>query len=156
MLLTVLKRWPWCCSYSVWLCGLYYVALHVLMSPCAVCPRVSSFRLALWSSRLGKRELVYVALVYLFVLYVLVFYPFFFSFSWCRLRFVIVALPWVGFVADFGSIYAPCKLAGYQLREQDSSPTRQFKDTERVVKTKTPHMNESGVSHLVYIFPLHN
>ena len=40
-------RWTRCCSYSVWLCGLYYRALHVLKFSCALCPRVSSFLLAL-------------------------------------------------------------------------------------------------------------
>ena len=66
------------CSYSVWLCGLYYGALHVLKSSRALRPRVSSFLLALWSSRLGRRELVCVLLVHLFVLYVLVFVIFLF------------------------------------------------------------------------------
>ena len=32
MLLTVLRRRSQCCSYSVWLCGLYYGMLHVLKS----------------------------------------------------------------------------------------------------------------------------
>ena len=38
MLMTVLRRWSRCCSYSVWLCGLYYGALHVLQSvlPCSL------------------------------------------------------------------------------------------------------------------------
>ena len=67
MLLTVLWRWSRCCSYSVWLCGLYYGVFHVLKSSRALCPRVSSFLLALWLPRLGKRELVYVLLVYLLV-----------------------------------------------------------------------------------------
>ena len=26
---TVLKRWSWCCSYIVWLCGFYYGGIHV-------------------------------------------------------------------------------------------------------------------------------
>ena len=34
-------------SYSVWLCGLFYGALHVLKSFRALCPRVSSLLLAL-------------------------------------------------------------------------------------------------------------
>ena len=29
IILTVLRRWSRCCSYYVWLCGLYYGALHV-------------------------------------------------------------------------------------------------------------------------------
>ena len=72
-------------------------------SSCALCPRVSSFLLAVWSPHLGKRELVCVLLVIcLFVMYLLVvfflFFLFFFHFSlplavvgW--LRFVIVSLP---------------------------------------------------------------
>ena len=48
-------------------------ALHVLKPFRALCLRVSSFFLALWSPRLGKRELVCMLLVQLFVLYVLVF-----------------------------------------------------------------------------------
>ena len=36
----------------------------------ALCPRVSSFLLALWSPRLGKRELVCVLIVHLFVCFV--------------------------------------------------------------------------------------
>ena len=55
MLLTVLRRWSRCCSYSVWLCGLYYRPLHVLKSSRALRPRVSSFLLASSSPRLGKR-----------------------------------------------------------------------------------------------------
>ena len=47
MLLTSLMRWSRCCSYFVWLCGLYYGALHVLKSCYALCPRVSSFLLEL-------------------------------------------------------------------------------------------------------------
>ena len=73
MLLAVLRRWSWSCSYSVWLCGLYYEALHVLKHCFALFPRVSSYLLALGSPRLGKRELVCVLLVHLFVLRVLVF-----------------------------------------------------------------------------------
>ena len=59
--------WSRCCSYSVWLCGLYYETLHVLTSSRAIFPRISSFLLALLSACLGKRELVYVLLVRLFV-----------------------------------------------------------------------------------------
>ena len=76
--LTVLRRWSRCCSYSVWLCGLYYWTLRVLKSSRALCPHASSFLLAFWSPRLGKRELVCVLLVHLFVLYVLVFVIFLF------------------------------------------------------------------------------
>ena len=82
--LTVLRRWSRCCFYSVWFCGLYYGALHVLKSSRALCPRVSSFLLALWSPCLGKRELVYVLLVHLFVCFVRVCFCLFFSSSWCR------------------------------------------------------------------------
>ena len=32
MLLTVLRRWSRCFSYSLWVCGLYYGVLHVLKS----------------------------------------------------------------------------------------------------------------------------
>ena len=70
MLMTVL-RWRFrCCSYSVWLCGLYYEALHVLKSSRTLCPRVSSFLLALCSPRLEERELDCVLLVHLFVCFV--------------------------------------------------------------------------------------
>ena len=68
-------------------------ALHVLKSSHALCPPVSSFFLALWSPRLGKRELVCEILVHLFVLYLLGL-SFFSSLGvegW--LRFVGVALP---------------------------------------------------------------
>ena len=85
-----------CCSYSVLLCGLYYGALHVLKSSRAPCPHVSSFLTALWTPRLGKRELVCVFLVHLFVCFVRVSFIFHFSLplgvgGW--LLFVIVALP---------------------------------------------------------------
>ena len=70
-------------------------AVHVLKSSRALCPRVSSFFLALRSPRLRKRELVCVLLMHLFVYFVRV--------SFCHfslplgvggwLRFVIVALP---------------------------------------------------------------
>ena len=70
-------------------------ALHILKSSRALCPRVSSFILALRSPRLGKRELVCVLLVQLFVCFVRV------SFGHVSLplgvgdwlRFMIVALP---------------------------------------------------------------
>ena len=68
---------------------------HVLKSSRALCPRVSSFLLALRSPRLGKRGMVNVLLVRLFCLFVRVCFCHF-SFplgvgGW--LRFVIVALP---------------------------------------------------------------
>ena len=53
-------------------------ALYVLKSSRTLCPCVLSFLLALWSPRLGKRELVCVLLVHLFVLYVLVWVIFLF------------------------------------------------------------------------------
>ena len=75
--------------------GLYYGALHVLKSSCALCLRVFSFILALWSLRSGKRELVCVLLVHLFVCFIRVsFCPF--SLPLCVggwLWFVIGALP---------------------------------------------------------------
>ena len=70
MLLTVLRRRSWYCSNSVWLCGLYYGALHVLKSSRALCPRVLSFLLAWWSARLRKKKLICVLLVHLFVYFV--------------------------------------------------------------------------------------
>ena len=94
MLLTVLRRWSRCCSCSVWLCGLYYGALYVLVFPCSLSSCfVISFSVVV--PRLGKRELVCVFLVHVFACFVRV--------SFCRLslppgvggwlRFVIVALP---------------------------------------------------------------
>ena len=68
---------------SVWLCGLYYGADHVLKSSRALCSRVSSFLLELWSPRLGKRELVCVLLVHLFVCFVRV--------SFCHFLFLLVS-----------------------------------------------------------------
>ena len=47
VVLTVLRRWSRCCSYSVWLYGLYYGALHGVKSSRALCPGLSSFLLAL-------------------------------------------------------------------------------------------------------------
>ena len=95
MLLTILRRWSRCFSDSLGVSGLYYGALHVLKSSRALCPCVSSFLSALWSPRLGKRDLVCVLLVHLVVCFVRV--------SFCHfslplgvggwLRFVIVALP---------------------------------------------------------------
>ena len=66
------KAWPYPqvsvqSESKTWPCGLYYGMFHVLKSSRAVCPRVSAFRLALWSHRLGKRELVCVLLVHSFV-----------------------------------------------------------------------------------------
>ena len=72
-----------CCSCSVWICGLYYGALHVLKSCRALWPCVSTFILALWSHRLGKRELVYVLLVHWFVCFARVRFCSFFSSPWC-------------------------------------------------------------------------
>ena len=43
MLLAVLRRRSRCCSYSVWVCGLYCGALHVLKYSRALCPRVFFF-----------------------------------------------------------------------------------------------------------------
>ena len=95
MLLTVQTRWSRCWSYAVWLCSLYYGALHVLKSSRALCPRVSSFLLAWWSPRLGKRELVCVLLLHLFVRFVRVSFCYFSLPLGARgwLHFVIVALP---------------------------------------------------------------
>ena len=77
MLLAVLRRWSRCFSYSVCLCGSYYGELHVLKSSRALCPRVSSFLLALWSPRFGKREFVCVLLVHLCVCFVHVSFRYF-------------------------------------------------------------------------------
>ena len=57
--------------------------IHVLKSSRALCPRVSSSFLALWSPRSGKRDLVCVLLVHVFVCFVRVVLSFFSS-SWCR------------------------------------------------------------------------
>ena len=84
MLLPVLRQWSHCCSYSVWLCGLYYGALHVLKSPRA---RGSSFLLALW-----KRELVCVLLVHLFVCFVHV--------SFCNFSLPLGITGWLQFVIE--------------------------------------------------------
>ena len=61
MLPTVLRRWSWCYSYCVCLCGFHFGAFHV-ESCLALCSRVFLFSvlLALGSLHLGKRELVYV------------------------------------------------------------------------------------------------
>ena len=55
--LTVQRRWSQSCSYSVFLCGLFYGALHV--QSCIVLRSRTFFSviLALWSHYLGKREL---------------------------------------------------------------------------------------------------
>ena len=93
MLSTVLRRYSWCYTYFVWLCAFYYGAFHV-ESCFALCPHVVfvvvvvcfvlffvfvfllfffllffffSVHLVLWSSRLGKRQLVSVLLRHLFV-----------------------------------------------------------------------------------------
>ena len=60
------------------------LALHFLKSYRALCPPVSSFLLALWSPRCGKRELVWVLFVHFFVCFLRVnLFMFFFS-SCCR------------------------------------------------------------------------
>ena len=78
------------CSFSVWLYGLYYGAFHVLKSSRALCPRVSSFILALWSPRLGKRERVCVFLVHLFACFVHV--------SFCHFSLPLGVWGWLQFV----------------------------------------------------------
>ena len=80
LLPTVLRRWSWCWSYFVWLRGLNYVAFHV-ESCLALSSRIFSALLALWSPRLGKRELVYVFNVHLFCTS---YFLSFFSSSWCQ------------------------------------------------------------------------
>ena len=69
MLLIFRRRWSRGCSYSVWLCSLYYRALRDF-SCLTLCPRVSvaSVILALWSPLLWKRELNCVLLVHLYAL----------------------------------------------------------------------------------------
>ena len=84
MLLTILRRWSRCCSYSVWLCGLYYGALHVLKSCLALCSRISLFLLflvitSLWEEGVGlcvSRACVCLFCTCQFLS--------FFSSSWCR------------------------------------------------------------------------
>ena len=77
LLLTVLRRWSRCCSYSVqrgascWSCP-------------ALCLCVSSVLLAFWSPCAGKRELVFVLIVHLIVSYAHVNLWHFFSSSWCQ------------------------------------------------------------------------
>ena len=79
-------------SYSVWLRGLYYGVLHVLKSFRVLCPRISSFLLALLSPRLGmgKRELVCVLLVHLLVCFVRV--------SYCHFSLPLSVGGWLWFV----------------------------------------------------------
>ena len=79
MLLTVRGRWSRCCSFSVWVYGLFCLALLLFLSSCFFVVVVFFFDvvflmffffsvlLALLSHRLWKRELVYVLLVHLFV-----------------------------------------------------------------------------------------
>ena len=87
MLLIGLRWWSRCCSYYVWLCGLYYGKLHVVKSCLALCPRVFflfffvcffffwggggfiPFNIVITSLR--EEELIYVLVVHLFVLHVL-------------------------------------------------------------------------------------
>ena len=53
------------------MCGfVVYTTGRFVFSSRALCPRVSSFLLALWAPRWGKRELICVLLVHLFVCFV--------------------------------------------------------------------------------------
>ena len=60
ILLTVLRRWSRCRSYSLLLCGLFYEAIRVL---CVIMFLCFSVLLALRLPRLGKRELILVLFV---------------------------------------------------------------------------------------------
>ena len=74
-LLTVLRRWSRCLSYSLLLCGLFYEAIcfmSYLVLFCCVFSVLSALRLP----RLGKRELILVLFVCLFDLRL-------FGFVWC-------------------------------------------------------------------------
>ena len=73
----------------------------------ALCPRVSSFLLALLSPRLGKRELVCVLLVHcLFICFVYVSFCHFFSSSWCRGLAAVYdcGTPWTFLLAFLGKL----------------------------------------------------
>ena len=65
-LLTVLRRWSRCSSYSLLLCGLFYEAICFMSYLVSFCSCVFPVLLALRLPRLGKRELILVVFVRLF------------------------------------------------------------------------------------------
>ena len=65
-LLTVLRRWSRCWSYSLLLCGLFYEAICFMNYLVSFCSCVFSVLLALRLPRLGKRELIVMLFVRLF------------------------------------------------------------------------------------------
>ena len=133
MLLSVLRRRSRCCYYSVWLCGLYYGELHVY-SCLALCPRISSVLLALWSPRLGKREVVYVLLVHLFVYFARVNLAFF--------RFLLVSVigcgVWLWHSLDFLLTFLKNLIPLLShIRAYKANNTRSFLSTHYCLLNKT-------------------
>ena len=97
ILLTVLKRWSWYCSYPLLLCCLFYEAICLalfLFSSCFFCLFFFSVLLALQLPRLEKGELILVLFVRLFDLRMFGFVSFVFPLGvWEGLSLVIVAVP---------------------------------------------------------------
>ena len=141
------------------LCGLYYEALHVLKSSHALCLCVSSFLLALWSPRLGKRELVYVLLVHLFICIArIMFCPFSLPLEvggW--LRFVIVVLPGRFYLIVFGKPTISCSACSYSgylhCQSTHVMVCSHFRDKDFVWHI-CEQLSESRPSLLWYCLPL--
>ena len=82
MILTILKRWSWRCSYFVWLCVFYYGSFHV--EACLVlCPRAFSVLFTIVITSLGEETAgLYASRT--FVCLSCVCYFLLFSSSWCQ------------------------------------------------------------------------
>ena len=94
-LLTVLRRWSRCKSYSFLLYGLFYEAIFCMSFRVSFCSCVFLILLELRLPRLGKRERANLSAFRTFVRFVLVWICRFPLplWVWEGLRFVIVALP---------------------------------------------------------------
>ena len=77
-LLTVLRRWSRCWSYSLLLCGLFFEAICFMSYLLLFCSCVFQSLLALQLPRLGKRKLILVLFIRLFDLCLFGFVDFFF------------------------------------------------------------------------------
>ena len=93
-LLTVLRRWSRCWSYSLLLCGLFYEAICCMSYLVSFCSCVFSVLLVLRLPRLEKRELIFVLFVRLFDLCLFGFVGFLFLLGLVRAAVCDCSTPW--------------------------------------------------------------
>ena len=113
ILLTVLRRWSRCTSYSLLHCGLFLRGDLFYVLPCVILVLCFSVLLALRLPRLGKRELILVRFVSLFDLRLFGFVCFLVLLVSRKVCGLTVALPGL-----FSYFFAACNEASHKILDE--------------------------------------